>query len=436
MQGHIHKRVRLTKDGRQRTLWYVVVDVGRDAAGKRKQKWHGGFKTRREAEAARAKIINDMNIFTHLLPTGVVSSHFVRKDWLPMMRSQVKPSTWDSYRRNLELYVLPRLGHLELHKVSQKHLNSLYAELLASGRRNGRGGLSVKTVRYLHTTIHKVFEDACDAQLVAQNPAARARPPRLQAASRQEMRFWTAEQLGQFLAHARGHRLHAAFHLAAMTGMRRGEVLGLRWKDVDLGRRRLSIRQTIISVAYDVVVSTPKTHQARVVDLDPGTVEILNRHQLDQINGRSEWAYDREAHDLVFTREDGRPLHPEGFTRLFNRQVAKSGLPRIRFHDLRHTHASIAVQAGIPVKVISERLGHESPAFTLKQYAHAMPGMQKDAAAEIAEIVLNSPVNYAGLRVVNQLPQPVRKSDSQSQKGKTLRYARPRGWKHELKGMQ
>jgi integrase len=172
-----------------------------------------------------------------------------------------------------------------------------------------------------------------------------------------------------------------------MTGLRRGEVLGLRWKDVDLDAGRISVRQAVVAVAYEVLTSTPKNHQARVVDLDEGTVRQLRRHRERQAADRAEWGEDYRDAGLVFAKEDGSPIHPHTFSQAFERLVAKSGLPRIRLHDLRHTHASIALQAGVPVKVISERLGHESPAFTLKQYAHVIPGMQAEAASLISSVV-------------------------------------------------
>jgi integrase len=143
----------------------------------------------------------------------------------------------------------------------------------------------------------------------------------------------------------------------------------------------------LVAVAYEVVTSTPKSHQARVVDLDEGTVEQLRRHWVRQADDRAEWAGDYLGTDLVFAKEDGSPIHPHTFSQAFERLVAKSGLPRIRLHDLRHTHASIALQAGVPVKVISERLGHESPAFTLKQYAHVIPGMQAEAARAVSDAI-------------------------------------------------
>ena len=205
------------------------------------------------------------------------------------------------------------------------------------------------------------------------------------------MQFWAPGELREFLGSVRGSRLEAAWHLAAMTGMRRGEILGLRWRDVDLDACRLAIRQTILSIAYEVTVSTPKTHQARTVDLDEATVAQLRAHAERQQLERAAWGAGYVDNDLVFCRENGEPSHPDTFTQSFERAIAKTALPKIRLHDLRHTHATIALRAGVQVKVISERLGHESPAFTLKQYAHVLPGMQAEAAAEIARLVLENP---------------------------------------------
>ncbi|RIK03784.1 MAG: hypothetical protein DCC49_13810, partial [Acidobacteria bacterium] len=287
MEGHVHKRVSVGSNGKERIRWYVVIDVGRGPDGRRKQKWHGGFRTRKEAEAARAKIVSEVNAGTYIAAQAITFDSWVREQWLPAMRSQVKVSTWDSYRRNLELHVLPRLGARPIQQITVVHLNGLYAELLADGRRNGAGGLSPKTVRYVHTIVHKVLGDAFDASLVSQNVAARAKPPRPRAGSGvgrggagggrggvREMKFWTPSELSVFLGLVREHRLGCAFHLAAMTGMRRGEVLGLRWRDVSLDLGRLSVRHTLVSVAYEIVESTPKTHQARVIDLDAGTVAL------------------------------------------------------------------------------------------------------------------------------------------------------------------
>jgi integrase len=387
MQGHIRKRTHTTTSGRTTVTWYVVIDLPRDTDGKRRQKWHGGYRTRREAEAARAKIVHDFNTGIYVEPSAITLTGWVRELWLPTVKSRVKPSTFDSYRRNLDLHVLPRLGSRQLRQIAPPMLNRLYADLLADGNKKVSGGLSAKTVRYIHTILHKVLADAVDAGLIATNPAGRAKPPRPQARLATEIAFWEPAELREFLGLVQSHRLEAAWNVAAMTGMRRGEVLGLRWKDIDLDAARISVRQALVSVAYEVIVSTPKNHLARTIDLDEGTVHQLRAHRQRQQIDRDKWGADYQNRNLVFCKEDGSPIHPHTFSQAFERLVAKTGLPTIRLHDLRHTHATIALKARVPIKVISERLGHENPAFTMKQYAHVIPGMQAEAATAIAMLV-------------------------------------------------
>lgn len=172
-----------------------------------------------------------------------------------------------------------------------------------------------------------------------------------------------------------------------MTGMRRGEVLGLHWCDVDFDGSRIAVRNAIVSVAYEILESSPKSHQARVIDLDPKTAALLRSHRELGEQERIEIGPEYNDRGLVTCAEDGSPIHPQSFSQAFAKAVERAGLRKIRLHDLRHTHATIAVKAGVPVKVISERLGHESPAFTLKQYAHVVPGMQAEAAELIAAVV-------------------------------------------------
>ncbi len=302
----------------------------------------------------------------------------------------MKPTTWDSYRRNIELHVLPRLGQRQIQRLTAAELNALYGELLANGNQKTSGGLSPKTVRYVHTTIHRSLADAVDSGLITRNPASSAKPPRPRAAASPEMATWTAQELSTFLDSTRDDRLYPALHLAIMTGMRRGEVLGLRWQDVDLDRCRVAVRHTFVLVNNEIRSSTPKNHQARVIDLDHATCDVIGQHRRRQIEEEAAWGEGYLESDLVFTREDGRPIHPGSFSEAFAQLVRASGCPRIRLHDLRHSHATLGLAAGVPVKVMSERLGHESPGFTLKQYAHVIPGMGADAAETIAEMIADA----------------------------------------------
>jgi len=388
MRGHVHKRQWKGRGGKTQVLWYAVVDVGTGEDGKRKQKWHGGFKTRREAEVALSEIVRSLEMQTYISPQRVTLAEFVRNDWVPMMQTQVKKSTWDSYRRNLENHVLPVLGGTPLQQLSTGHLNSLYKSLLAQGRRNGAGGgLSAKTVRNIHGTLSKVLVDAADVGLVSRNIATGSRPPKPRKTGAKQIRFWTPTELAQFLAAVHDDRLYALWHLAAMTGMRRGELLGIRWADVDLVSRRVSVRQTLISVAYEITITTPKSHNARVIDIDLETTEVMRRHRKQQEEEHTAAGVDLSDSCLIFGKRNGDTIHPDVISQTFDKRVARVGVRRIRFHDLRHTHATIGLRAGVPVKVMSERLGHSTPAFTLQQYAHVIPGMQAEAAEAIARMV-------------------------------------------------
>ena len=191
-----------------------------------------------------------------------------------------------------------------------------------------------------------------------------------------------------FLEALKDERLYALWHTIAMTGMRRGEAIGLRWSDVDLENARLAVRRALIPINREVVVSEPKTVKGRrVIALDPGTVEILKAQAARQLDEQKEWNDVSVESQLVFTRENGAALDPESVSRYFRQAVKKSMLPQIRLHDLRHTHATLALQAGIHPKVVSERLGHATISITLDTYSHAIPALQEDAAARIAELV-------------------------------------------------
>jgi integrase len=202
------------------------------------------------------------------------------------------------------------------------------------------------------------------------------------------MATWTPEELQGFLKDIANHRLAAAYVLAASTGIRRGEVLGLRWCDVDLDLKTLAVRQTIINIAYAVTISEPKTARGRrTISLDPATVAMLHQHRHQQRQERQAAGKDYVDQDLVFARPDGQPIHPDLFTQTFDRTVARLGLRRIRLHDLRHTYATLALRAGVDAKTVSARLGHSTVAFTLDVYTKAVPQLDRDAAEKVAGLI-------------------------------------------------
>ncbi len=386
MQGHIHKRVRTCKSGRVSTLWYVVVDLPRHADGKRRQKWHGGYRTKKAAEAVRARLIHELSTGFYVEPSTMRFDEWLFDYWLPVVETRVKPSTVHAYRTSIQNHIAPELGGISLAKLKPQMFNNLYQCLLQSGNKKTGEGLAVSFVASIHAVIRKSLNDAVDAGLLPRSPAKGVKPPRDRAGS-MELRYWTPAELKTFLDLIQGHRLEVSLHRIAMTGTRRGEIAGLRWVDVDLETARITIRQTLLTVGRQIVVSSPKSNRGRTIDLDERTSALLRRH-LEQQQARSEVYLNRDGGEgYVFRRRNGDRIDPRDLYAAFRWVVDQSDLPRIRLHDLRHTHASIAVKAGVPIGVVSERLGHSDPGFTLASYSHIMPGMQREAADKIARAV-------------------------------------------------
>lgn len=372
--------------------YYAVIYEGVDpATGKERRRWYPAGTRKADADKLVTELVKRRHDGDYRAPDKTTLGAYLTDKWLPAQKSQLKHSTFDSYRRTIELHVLPTLGQVPLARLQSEDLDGLYARLLESGRRNGAGGgLSPASVRYVHRILRKALNDALRKGSIARNPAATADPPRRAGTgqSEREMQVWTTAQLHAFLALISAHRLAPAYVLAAHTGMRRGEVLGLRWQDVDLSNARISVRQAVVAVAYQLRISDVKTDTARrTIDIDDPVVAELSAWRKRQAEERLLVGPAFKDHGLVFARPDGRHIHPESFSRTFDRVVARSELPVIRLHDLRHTHASLLLRAGVPVKVVSERLGHASPGFTLNVYQHVLPGMQAEAAATFSRLL-------------------------------------------------
>lgn len=363
--------------------WAFVVDVNLPGAP-RKQRTQSGFRTRAEAVAAMHGVQESLRTGSYVNPDRVPLGMWMREVWLPAVKGQLRPTTWDSYEAYFRLYVLPRLGEVPMQSLTRSHLRLFYADLEANGAVRG-GGLNRKTVHNVHLMLLKAFNDAVDDQLLPRKPAERAHRA---GPNRFQITTWTAPQLRTFLEHAQSDRLYALWRLAAATGMRRAELLGLRWRDVNQERLRLSVVQTRLKAGGTTYFDVPKTPRSRrSIALDPVTVEILRRHQVRQSAERLALGPAYVDHDLLFCHRDGSPLDPDGTRARFYRLSAEAGLPRIRLHDLRHTHATLGLLADVHPKIMQERLGHSSVAFTLDIYSHAVPTMQDQAAQSFSDLI-------------------------------------------------
>lgn len=321
---------------------------------------------------------------------------YLRDEWLPTLTS-LAPSTRNSYRSVVDTYIAPHVGDTRLCDVTAGQIAKLYKRLRESGsNRKGKGGvrvvrpLSERTVHKVHVTLTSSFAHAVESGMLRVSPIAqlpKKNRPKQGGHDRAEMRVWTAEQARAFLAAATDDRHGAIYDLDLNTGLRRGELAGLRWEDVDLDRAQLAVRRNRVSVDHTVHDGVPKSRKARTVDLDADTVAMLRAHRRRQLEERLKWGEAWTDTGLVFTREDGTALHPTTITWHLKRLTKLAKVPTIRLHDLRHTHATLGLAAGVPVKVMQERLGHASSQITLDLYSHVIPGMQADAAAKIGTLL-------------------------------------------------
>lgn len=376
--------------------YYFVVDIARKGEPRKQLKRR--FKTYRTARAGLTKLLGELAEGSFVQPDRMTVQHWIEK-WVPVLRTQVRPSTAASYERNLRLHLLPTLGPCQLQSLRAADLTALYAQLLVSGRLNHRresiGGLSHRSVSYLHTIVGKALEAAVRGEYLATNPARRADVPKAAATagSKVPKKTWTSEELGAFLAGSTTHRHHAAWLLLATTGLRRGETLGLVWSALDLDGDRLQVTRTLVDVDHgEPIWSLPKTNRGRrQIGLDPGTVRVLRAHRAAQAETRLAVGAGYRSLDLVFAAPDGGPVHPDRFSRSFIEQGTRLGLSRLNVHGLRHTWATLALQAGVHPKVVQERLGHSTISITLDTYSHVMPSMDTDAADRVAALILGIP---------------------------------------------
>lgn len=373
VKGHIRRR--------GKGSWAIVLDLGRDSAGKRRQKWHTVRGTKRDAQREMARLLHELNTGAYVEPTRITVGEYLAR-WLEdYARAKVAPKTFERYAEIIRLHLVPALGGTPLAKLQPLHVQRCYTEALKNGRKDGVGGLSAQTVLHHHRVLREALGHAVRWQLVGRNVADAVQPPRPE---RTEVQCLDEDAIIRLLDAARGSRLYLPIVLAVSTGMRRGEILGLRWQDVDLNAGVIAVRQAAQQTRAGISFKPPKTAKGRrVVALLELTVEALQQHKVEQAKERLLLGPGYQDHGLVCAQPDGRPWRPDALTNAFAAFVRNAGLPRVRFHDLRHSHATLLLRQGVHPKVVSERLGHATVGITLDTYSHVLPGMQEEAAHKL-----------------------------------------------------
>ena len=343
--------------------------------------------SRKEVQDKLIKIIPKVQTGTYREPTKITVAEWFTT-WLNVyMKPSLRPTTWESYRYQVEGHIIPALGHLKLPQLQTAHIQRLYNKKLKSGRLDGRkGGLSPRSIKYIHTVIHSALEQAKKEGMIIINPAEATKLPKQE---QKEIKYLDAAEAAIFLATAKESKHFAAFFLALNTGIRRGELLGLRWQDIDFKACQLTVNQGLVRVTgKGLIFQEPKTKLSnRVINLAPAVLQVLKEHKAEQNEIRllAGSAYNADL-DLVFANELGEPICPRAFTRIFERVVKRAGLD-VTFHGLRHTFATIALEQGVDVKTIQETLGHHSAAFTMDVYSSVTAKMKKEAADRVGNLL-------------------------------------------------
>lgn len=370
MRGHIVKRY---KDS-----YTIVLNLGTDpSTGKPRQQWVSVKGTKKDAEKRLAELLHQLDNGTFIKPSKTTLTEYIERWLADYVWPNLAPRTAEGYEHIMRRHVIPALGSMTLIQLKPEHLQRYYSDRLSMG-------LSAQTVRHHYTALHKVLQTAVEWGILTINVADAVRPPRVQ---RPEMHTWDEEDITRFLEATKETPYYALFYAALFTGMRRSELLALRWQDVDFILSQVNVSRSLHRLRGGGIVFRPTktTKGRRAVALPPSATLILKEHYENQKLERAMLGESLTSDDLVFSHLDGRPLMPDSVTHAWIKLVRRAGLKHIRLHDARHSHASLMLKQGIHPKVVQERLGHANIAVTLDTYSHVAPGLQEAAAARFDE---------------------------------------------------
>jgi integrase len=364
MRGHIIKRG---------NKYSIVVDIGRDHKNKRKQKWFSGYSKKKDAEKDLPKIIQKLEN-GYVDPENMTMEEYFNA-WLERKKRSVQPGTYEHYESYMRKHIVPGLGRWKISKLESHHIESFMdeihdKELSQRSKKHIYRILSSALLKGRKYGIKDGIMDDIEAPKV----------------NRQNIEYWTKEEVSAFMSNLKSKNHALPIILSLATGMRRGEVLGLRWSKIDFDNKKISVSHQLKKNDEGIWHLSPqlKTDASyRTIDIDDDTIEILKQHKRQQEKDKMKCGPDYENKDLVCSTSIGGFIKPTYLRTVFNRTIDKSGVKKVSFHGLRHTHATLLLQSGVHPKVVQERLGHESIQTTLDTYSHIIPGIQEIAATSI-----------------------------------------------------
>lgn len=429
MRGSVYKRCqcpveRNTKGERlackkAHGSWSFIADAPA-AAGKRRQIKCGGFSTKKAAEKALAELVDSASKGTLADDQQLTVKAYLTSWIADKQRLGMRPTTARSYKQHIDSYIDPAIGSMRLKDVRPIHIDQVLAGVKASPA----------TVRRVHATVRSAFATAKRRRLISFNPAIDVELP---SASRPKVKPWEPVELGKFLDSIAPDDFGALFETVAATGCRRGEVAGMRWADLDLEDRTWTVRQQLVALYGDQATLCPhcgrphkgatfgptktKSGDARAIELDSGVVGVLLAHRLHQDAEKATWGDAYVDHGLVFAQPDGNPIPTQQLTQRFTELTAAAGLRRVRLHDLRHGQASLMLAAGVPIAVVSKRLGHSTITITSDTYSHLLAGVGRDAAERANALVPRASRDQSVTNLVAD--EPISETESVTGPGNT-----------------
>jgi integrase len=369
---------------RGKTSWRIKFDVGTDDKGARRIRYSTVRGKRADAERELTRLLNSHHEGTLVEPSKITVADYIR-DWLD--KAALSPKTLERYRELAELQIIPHLGNTVLQKLRPRHISDWHTALLASGSKGGKP-LAARTVGHAHRVLHGALARACAVEVLSRNVAAIIPPPKVED---KEVEILSPDQIttlvnGLAVDRRRNQTLpvRPLVFLALATGLRRGELLGLQWGDIDMDKATLKVDRSVEETKAGLRLKAPKTKNGRrTISLPASAIDALKVHRASLRADRLLLGVGREANDtLVFSTDAGDLLSPDGLSKSWRYLTDALDLPPVMFHALRHTHASALIAAGLDVVTVSRRLGHANPTVTLNVYSHLF--RKTDQAAAVA----------------------------------------------------
>ncbi|WP_196493799.1 tyrosine-type recombinase/integrase [Ornithinibacillus caprae] len=371
MRGHIRKRG---------NKYAIVIDIGRDHKNKRKQKWFSGYERRKDAEKDLPKIINKLEK-GYKDPADMTMEEYFNQ-WLDRKKSTVAPGTYEHYESYMRKHIIPGLGTWKVSKLESHHVESFLIDLNNKKVPNSDKVISQRTKKHIYRILSSALKKG-KRYGIKEGIMEDIEAPKV---DRKEIEYWTEDEVQSFMSNLKSKNHALPIILALATGMRRGEILGLRWSHVDFDKKKISVYQQLKKDDTGEWKLSPQLKTStsyRTIDIDDDTIEILKDHKRQQEKDKMKCGPDYEDRNLVCCTSTGGVIRPTYLRTVFNRTIEKSGVKDISFHGLRHTHATLLLRAGVHPKVVQERLGHRSIQTTLDTYSHIIPGIQEVAATSI-----------------------------------------------------